>query len=587
MGPAWTARSEASFFGVDFALLIGFGVLPVIVCAYFFFKDRHRLTPTDFFLGDGRDNSMLVGTSLAAAYLSPWLLLSHTGHIFGRGFMPTLRGFGVFFGLQAASIFVVKVLKPLGLGSPNEYLWHRFRSPALGVLGSGLSVLSTCALAGLGVAASSQAVSMTTGHRLPSGPILLASSGVAAFCAALGGLRGVMWCSAFQTPLLFVVMAIITGFAVVRAGGFSVAIATSTQFGRLHEINLSLDPRLTLSLPGLLLFGILSWASHAVLPVSIQRTAAVRTPCAAHRVFLLSSTMCLLLFWLSSVSGLAMFAFYAARGCDPTRVGWTASDALIMPYFIGDQVDSPGMLGLYSAALLSTGLANLTAALCGAASALWHDIFAPFCCVRASERVTNLMPKVLVVACGAVAAAAGYAGCEVSWRHLEGLGAISNCLLAPYLALFCLGLCFPQANSLGAAVGAVAGLACGFTCNFLNELDPAPTSTPPATNVSLCFQPLRNVTQEQPVGNWTQTPFYRFSEPWAFSAGVLVTVTVGLLASACVRSKPDVERRYLWRPFCTSCSGRRSCCCCVPKRNQMPRPAPPLTLGSEDQLTEL
>lgn len=577
------ARSENSFFGVDFAILTVFALLPAGISLRLFLKDRGLLSPTDFFLGNGHDNSLLVGISLLTSHVSPLLLLVHSGELFVDGFMPGIRGFGIFFGFQATAVFVVKVLKPLGFGSPNEYLRHRFCSTAFGLLGTTISVLSTCALSGAGMALAAEAVALTTGGRIPPAAVLFASGGLAIFCAALGGLRGIMLAAVPQAVLILVVMAIVTGFAFVRAGGFAASMTTIARFDRFHAAQLSPDPRLDRSLFGLLLFGLLTWAARAVLPTSVQRVAAVRTPCGATRAFLLASLLCVVLFWLSSLSGLATFAFYASLGCDPVRARFVRCQDLIAPYFVLDQMARPGVLGLYAAAVLTAGLANLSSTLSGTASVLWHDIFNPFCCINSSERIVNVVPKVLVAVSGGISLASGYVVISLPWRLLKDVASLSNCLLAPYLALFCLGIVFPQANSFGAAAGAITGLGCSLSFNLLNTLSPVPSRILP-TNTSLCSQPLNIMDGRS--GNRTEVPFYQFSEPWTFTFGVLTTIIVGLLVSACAVSKPDVEQRYLWRPFCSSCTGS---CCCSQKKNKRKksRATPVLTTGSEDQLTEL
>lgn len=80
-----------------------------------------------------------------------------------------------------------------------------------------------------------------------------------------------------------------------------------------------------------------------------------QSPCFLHRTLMANIPVITVLFSLSWVAGMVIFASYA--DCDPLRLGYISKIDEIVPFYVEDKfVFLPGLLGLFMASLFNGAL---------------------------------------------------------------------------------------------------------------------------------------------------------------------------------------------------------------------------------------
>jgi len=197
----------------------------------------------------------------------------------------------------------------------------------------------------------------------------------------------------------------------------------------------------------------LATASHGTDQLIVQRLLAARDKRQSQAALLSSGALILFQFALFLVVGTALFAFYQHF---PHTSGFSRPDR-IFPTFVVTQLP-PGLAGLLIAAIISAGMANLSAALNALASSSVVDFYKPLLCPQAEERHYLRVSRILTLAWGAVLMLIALLAQHLHQSVLELALTIASVPYGSLLGIFLLGVFTTRVTGRDALIGALAGL---------------------------------------------------------------------------------------------------------------------------------
>jgi SSS family solute:Na+ symporter len=240
-------------------------------------------------------------------------------------------------------------------------------------------------------------------------------------------------------------------------GGFDEFVAVNQSEGKFQIIDL--DPSLTVSYTlwaGLIAGAFVTMASHGADQSMVQRYLCARSLTQARTALVLSGFFVMTQFALFLMIGLGLFALYKAGELDVT--GDTPPDA-IFGKFIVTKLPS-GIIGLLTAAVLSSAMGSFSSSLNSAANAFVADFYRP---LRPHHdegfylRLSKMMTSILGIAKISVALL-----CVPLLTHrsvVDQVLSVAAVTTGLILGLFILGSLRRPVRSEAALVGMVTGFA--------------------------------------------------------------------------------------------------------------------------------
>ena len=268
-----------------------------------------------------------------------------------------------------------------------------------------------------------------------------------------GGIKAVVWVDALQMALyLFGALAAMLALQVLIPGGWSGALISAGQAGKLQLLDFSPDPAVTYTFwAGLVGGSLFSMASHGTDQLIVQRLLTCRDLRSSQRALIGSGVAVIAQFALFLVLGLGLWAFYGGRAFE--------SSDQIFPLFIIEELP-PGVTGLLIAAVFAAAMSSLSSSINSLASTTAYDFWAPLRGAEKDEprilragRLFTLVWAALLIG-GAVAfipLSRGTAAVEVA------LG-IASVVYGGLLGAFALGAVPGRADQRSVIAGMAAGI---------------------------------------------------------------------------------------------------------------------------------
>ncbi|XP_064196322.1 solute carrier family 5 member 6a isoform X2 [Anguilla rostrata] len=366
---------------------------------------------------------------------------------------------------------------------------------------------------------------------------VLAMGLVCTLYTTLGGLKAVIWTDVFQTIVMFAGQLAVIVVGTHQAGGISEVWRKAQNGSRIAGLDLNPDPLerhtfWTLGVGGVFLM----LALYGVNQAQVQRYLSSRTEREAVMSCYVVFPCQQIVLTLGCLMGLVMYARYGEDS--PLDKGYvTANDQMVL-YFVMDVLrDLPGLPGLFVACLFSGALSTISSAFNSLATVTMEDLIKPYFPAMTEARAT-LLSKGLALAYGLVCLAMAYLA-SLMGSVLQAALSIFGMVGGPLLGLFCLGMFFPWANSIGALVGLAAGLVMAFWIgigSFLTRVGP-PAPRPPSFNVTtgnmtteVMTTLVSAVTTGRPRPTGLQA-LYSLSYMWYSAHNSTTVVVVGLIVS--------------------------------------------------------
>jgi solute:Na+ symporter, SSS family len=293
---------------LDYIVLLG---TVLGIAAYGVWGTRGRRDLHSYLKGAGKTPWLVIGLSVMATQASAITFMSTPGQGFADGLGFVQFYFGVPIALTIISIFFLPIYRKLDVYTAYEYLGRRFDSKTR-LLGAGLFLLQRGLGAGITIYA--PAIILSTVFGWPLAPTIIGSGLVVIIYTASGGSDAVNLTQKYQMAVIFAGMA--TAFIVLLAKlpagvSFADAMAVARGFGKLHAVNLSLDPKVRYTLWSGLLGGTFLQLSYFGTDQSQVQRYISGTSLHESRLGLLFNSICKIPMQFSILLlGVLVFVFY-------------------------------------------------------------------------------------------------------------------------------------------------------------------------------------------------------------------------------------------------------------------------------------
>uniref|UniRef100_A0A8D0CAH7 Solute carrier family 5 member 6 n=1 Tax=Salvator merianae TaxID=96440 RepID=A0A8D0CAH7_SALMN len=428
-------------FGVaDYTIFVMLLVLSAGIGLYYALTGGKQRTVQEFLLANRSMSFLPVALSLLATFQSAVAILGVPAEIYRYGTVYWFLGCSYFLGLLIPAHIFIPVFYRLRLTSTYEYLELRFNK-VVRVCGTATFIFQM-----VSTGPPSFFIAVTNLNLWGS---VLTIGLVCTLYTALGGLKAVIWTDVFQTLIMF-------------AGQVAVIVVGTVKEGKVSGFDLNPDPYERYTFWTLAFGGVFMMLSlYGVNQAQVQRYLSSRT------------------------ERQAVLSCYAVpdRAClSPPLLPSDPAVQMVL-YFVMDVLQEvPGLPGLFVACLFSGSLSTISSAFNSLATVTMEDLIRPYVTSIPEERAT-FYSKLMALGYGLLCLGMAYIS-SMMGPVLPAAISIFGMVGGPLLGLFCLGMFFPWANSVGAVVGLVAGLAMAFWVGIGNFVVNQSTVPPTAANLT-------------------------------------------------------------------------------------------------------
>uniref|UniRef100_A0A671N2H1 Sodium-dependent multivitamin transporter n=1 Tax=Sinocyclocheilus anshuiensis TaxID=1608454 RepID=A0A671N2H1_9TELE len=484
---------------VIFALLL---VASMAIGLYYAFTGGRQSTTQEFMYADRSMKCLPLSLSLMATFQSAVAIIGTPAEVYANGTQYWFIGCCYILGLLIPAHIFIPMFYRLHLTSVYQYLELRF-CKAVRICGTVTFIFQMVIYMGVGIYTPALALNAVTGFHLWGA--VLATGLVCTLYTALGGLKAVVWTDVFQTVVMFTGQLAVIIVGVHQAGGLSDAWVKVRDGGRISGIDLNPDPTVrhtfwTLGVGGVFLM----LSLYGVNQAQVQRYLSSRTEKEAVMSCYMVFPCLQVALMLSCLMGLVMY---------------------MVLYFVMDMLQNfPGLPGLFVACLFSASLSTISSAFNSLATVTMVDLIKPH--YSMTEARATLLSKMLALSYGIICVAMAYVVHLMNSSVLQAALSIFGMVGGPLLGLFCLGIFFPCANSIGAVTGLAAGLVMAFWVGIGGFLSRMPSSVQVlpfnSTNTVLA------ISTSIPAG---LNGLYSLSYMWYSALNSSTVVLIGLIIS--------------------------------------------------------
>lgn len=513
---------------VIFGLLL---VASMSIGLYYAFTGGRQSTTQEFLIADRSMKCLPLSLSLMATFQSAVAIIGTPAEVYAHGTQYWFIGCSYVLGLLIPAHIFIPLFYRLHLTSVYQYLELRF-CKAVRICGTVTFIFQMVIYMGVGIYTPALALNAVTGFHLWGA--VLATGLVCTLYTALGGLKAVVWTDVFQTVVMFTGQLAVIIVGVHQAGGLSEAWGKVRDGGRISGIDLNPDPTVRHTFWTLAVGGVFLMLSlYGVNQAQVQRYLSSRT----EREAVMSCYMvfpCLqLALLLSCLMGLVMFACYGQNS--PVEQQYITSKDQMVLYFVMDMLQNfPGLPGLFVACLFSASLSTISSAFNSLATVTMVDLIKPH--YSMTEARATLLSKLLALSYGIICLAMAYLVHLMNSSVLQAALSIFGMIGGPLLGLFCLGIFFPCANSIGAVTGLSAGLLMAFWVGIGGFLTRMPSPVIPLLNSTITVPDVsENITAATAELEADRSAglhgFYSLSYMWYSALSSCTVLIVGLIIS--------------------------------------------------------
>ncbi|XP_071387618.1 solute carrier family 5 member 6a [Centroberyx affinis] len=525
--------AQMHFSTVDYVIFALLLVASAGIGLFYAFSGGRQRTTQEFLLADRSMSCLPVSLSLLATFQSAVAILGAPSEVYTYGTQYWFLGCSYFLGLLIPAHVFIPVFYRLRVSSAYEYLELRFNK-TVRICGTVTFIFQMVIYMGVVLYAPALALNAVTGFDLWGA--VLAMGLVCTLYTTLGGLKAVIWTDVFQTVVMFAGQLAVIVVGASQAGGMGEVWRKAVNGSRIAGLDLNPDPLerhtfWTLGVGGVFLM----LALYGVNQAQVQRYLSSRTEKEAVMSCYVVFPCQQIVLCLGCLMGLVMFARYGEDS--PLDKGHVKTKDQMVLYFVMDVFrDLPGLPGLFVACLFSGALSTISSAFNSLATVTLEDLIKPHFPAMTEAKAT-LLSKGLALAYGLVCLAMAYIA-SLMGSVLQAAFSIFGMVGGPLLGLFCLGMFFPWANSIGAVVGLIAGLVMAFWIgigSFVMRMSASPslnTTAPPLfgnmTTAVMTTLVSSATTKPRPTG---VEALYSLSYMWYSAHNSTTVVVVGLIVS--------------------------------------------------------
>jgi solute:Na+ symporter, SSS family len=234
-------------------------------------------------------------------------------------------------------------------------------------------------------------------------------------------------------------------------GGWDTIVSVGTEAGRLAWFDTGWDlTKIDTLWAGLIGGAILSFSTHGVDQMMVQRYLSAKNRASASRALALSGIVVWAQFVLFLVLGVALYVYYGQQSPAPEF----AKGDRILPTFLVDHMPQ-GLIGLLLGAVFAAAMSTLSSSLNSSATALLKDLWP-----KRSERDPGKDLRLLrsfTVFFGIAQILVAIAAQDAPGSTVNNVLAIAGFMTGLLLGVFLLGRFSKTANTRGALIGLLTG----------------------------------------------------------------------------------------------------------------------------------
>ncbi|PVD36488.1 hypothetical protein C0Q70_03472 [Pomacea canaliculata] len=391
---------EERLFGpVDYVLFVLMLVISAAIGIFYGCWGGKQKTTKEFLMANRSMSIIPVAISILVSFMSAILILGTPAEMYTQGTQYMIYIVGILLAIVIAALIFVPLLYPLKLTSSFEYLEKRFKSRPAKLTGTLIMIVQQILYMGIASFAPSTALEAVTGFPV-WGTIIIVGL-VSTFYTTLGGMKAVVWTDVFQSFVMLAGLLAIVIKAVMDVGDMDKVWDINEKWDRIEFFDFNADPTQRHSFWSLIVGGMVGWtATYGCNQASVQRYCALPSLSKAKISVLLNTIGVFILVLITCLAGVAMFAYYADKGCDPLTSKKVANANQLIPYFVMEALNIPGLPGLFISCLFSGALSTMSSCLNALAAVTWEDFLKPYFDHRLSEGQKTWATKLLAVVGG-------------------------------------------------------------------------------------------------------------------------------------------------------------------------------------------
>ncbi|KAH8295080.1 hypothetical protein KR018_006880 [Drosophila ironensis] len=425
-------------------------------------EERRGSEALDYLVGGRQMKVFPVALSLVASFVSGISLLGTSTEIYVYGTQYAFILVTLAFSGAISWYIFLPVFCNLQLTSTYEYFELRFNK-SVRLLGSAFFTGANLIWLPIVIYVPALAFNQVTGinvHVIT--PIVCL---VCIFYTTAGGLKAVVWTDVIQTVVMVGAIFFVIIKGTIDVGGLGVVIQRNLDSGRLEWPELTLDPKVRMSMLALLV-GNVAHNSYNLgcNQIIIQRYLSLPGLKEMAQTSFLFIFGLVVLMAVCLYNGLLLYATY--YDCDPLTTQLAVAKDQLVPLLVVQSLSSfPGVPGMFVAGVFSAALSSLSTGLNSLAAVFLEDYIKPLVKKPLTEHQIAVTMRLCTVIIGVLSVALVFVVEQMGSHVIQLSMTIGSIAQGPLLALFVMGLLCPSINSKSAMVGSIGSfLFMGWLC---------------------------------------------------------------------------------------------------------------------------
>jgi SSS family solute:Na+ symporter len=441
---------------IDWIILFLYAVSTLGLGWYF---GRKQQDTSEYFVGSGKMNPVLIGISLFATLLSTISYLAIPGEVLGKGPVYMTNYIAYPFVFLVLGFVILPVYMRQRVTSAYELLEERL-GLSIRLLGGVLFLALRLVWMSLLVFLTAKAIAIMIGVGDEMVPWIVLVTGIFAVTyTSLGGLRAVVITDLMQTLLLYGGALLVIGTISWRMGGFG-WFPTEWQ----HDVwdkqpVFSFDPSTRVTVVGSII-SVFLWMVCTSMgdQVSVQRFMATKNASAARRAIAIQLIVSLIVGATLGLVGIALLGFFQANvDLLPGEGSLKEQADQIFPHFIAAHLP-PVVTGLVVSGLFAAAMSSIDSGVNSITAVVMTDFLDRFGRKPDTEAKHLRLARLMAVGIGAVVVSLSTFMEYIPGNFMAVTNKTVNLLTVPIALLFFFALFVPFANAKGVWIATVASV---------------------------------------------------------------------------------------------------------------------------------
>lgn len=527
---------KAGLAPIDWAIIAAYGIGTIWLGWYF---SRKQESTSEYFVGSGAMNPVLIGVSLFATLLSAISYMSMPGESIGKGPAMMAALLAQPFVFMTVAYLLLPVYKKQQVTSAYELLEAKL-GLSVRLLGATMFVLLRLIWMSVMIFIMSSALADVFGVGPDWIPLIAFVAGsVAVVYTSLGGLRAVVITDAMQTILLYGGALTVIGVVTWRMGGLGWFPTTWHENWDKQPLFPSDVATRTTVFGAVLMTYVWGVSTMGADQTSVQRFMAVKDVRASQRALGIQLITSAIVTLTLGLVGLSLLGYFDAHPTElPATLSLKANGDKIFPFFIAHELP-PVISGFVVAALLAATMSSIDSGVNSITAVVITDYMDRIGRLTLTDRQHVILSRVLAAVIGLTVILV-----SSQWGNIPGnftalTKKVVELLTTPLFGLFFFAVFVPFASPKGVWAGAICGTLTAIAIAFSGpltywlhqtfHLDP--------TSIGATI-----IEKTNPV---TSQRFHTCSDPvsfqWIGPFALAVNITVGTIASLVFPRKVTLE----------------------------------------------